>query len=95
MNIRLNSVRTIISLSVTVVVFLLTVVLVVVSYNAAYNAVEKSYSNQLSNFNDDLLSQLERFYKDQLSSVQFLAAQNQVIDAAEGGNGAADRKSVV
>ncbi|HRZ28044.1 MAG TPA: methyl-accepting chemotaxis protein [Spirochaetota bacterium] len=89
MNIRLNSVRTIISLSVTVVVFLLTVVLVVVSYNAAYNAVEKSYSNQLSNFNDDLLSQLERFYKDQLSSVQFLAAQKQVIDAAEGGNGAA------
>ncbi|HSA13955.1 MAG TPA: methyl-accepting chemotaxis protein [Spirochaetota bacterium] len=81
MNIRIRSVKMVISLAVISAITLLSVIFVGVSYNAAYTAVEKAYSNQLWNFNDELMQQLERFYEDQLTSVQFLASQDAVVDA--------------
>ncbi|PKL39520.1 MAG: hypothetical protein CVV44_04665, partial [Spirochaetae bacterium HGW-Spirochaetae-1] len=81
MGIKFNSVKVLISFFVTIIVTVLTVILVSVSYNAAYKAVEKAYVNQLSNFNEDLMMQLERFYEDQLTSAAFLASQLPVRDA--------------
>lgn len=81
MNIRIRSVKMVISLAVISAITLLSVIFVGVSYNAAYTAVEKAYANQLWNFNDELMQQLERFYEDQLTSVQFLVSQDAVVDA--------------
>jgi len=86
MRIKLNSVKALISFFVIIIVTVLTVVLVTVSYNAAYKAVEKAYVNQLSNFNEDLMMQLERFYEDQLTSVNYFAAQKPVREAMATGN---------
>ncbi|HOO70924.1 MAG TPA: methyl-accepting chemotaxis protein [Spirochaetota bacterium] len=85
---KFKSLKIILSSIVVLIIVVMITFLIVMSYQMAYKAVEKVYENQLSNFNEDLMQQLERYYTDQMTSAQFLASHERVIEAADTGNGA-------
>ncbi len=89
MKLNFSSMKFQLSLFAGIIIVLTTVSLVAVSYNAAYDAIEKAYINQIKNFNSDLNRQLEEFYKLQENSAYLLASNPDVIDSIKSGNFAA------
>ena len=84
--VNFKSLKVILSSIVIVIVVILSLVLIISSYNAAYNSVESAYLNQLTNFNEDIAGQMNRFYQDQEENAMFLADDIRVISAAANGN---------
>ena len=73
-----RSLKVVLASIVVGIVTLLTIALVAISYNASYNAVEKSYINQLENFNRDIAQQLAVFYGKQEKTAAFLSSTDTV-----------------
>ena len=80
-----KSLRVIISLIVVTVIVVLTVVLVVTSYSLAYNGIEQSYMNQVSNFNKEIERNMVDFYEKEIANARFFAKSPIVINAAQTG----------
>jgi len=83
--ISIKSLKVIISLIVVVVITILTVLLVVTSYNVAYNALEKAYMNQVTNFNNEIERNMLDFYDTEIKNASFFAKYPPVIEAARTG----------
>ena len=78
---RFKSLKVVLSTIVVLILFVIIILLVGTSYITAYDAVEKSYINQLSNFNSDLETQLIQFYETQLKNAEFFAKDTQVVES--------------
>jgi methyl-accepting chemotaxis protein len=78
---KFRSLKTVLSSMIIAIVLVLVVILIGTSYQTAYNAVEKSYTNQLLNFNSDLERQLVSFYETQMKTVEFFAQEEKVIQS--------------
>ncbi|MEW6526431.1 MAG: methyl-accepting chemotaxis protein [Spirochaetota bacterium] len=57
------------------------IVLIIISYNAAYNALEKSYINQMNNINDSINLTLKSFFEQQITIAELFASKNSVRNA--------------
>lgn len=79
--IRLKSLKVIISLFVVVTILILTAILVITSYNTAYNAVERSFINQVSNFNNELDRNMIDFYRTEIGNAKYLAKIPTIVNA--------------
>ena len=80
-----KSLRVILSLIVVIVIITLTAVLVVTSYNLAYSAIEESYSNQVTNFNNEIERNMVDFYEMEKANARYFAKNPFVIDAVRTG----------
>jgi methyl-accepting chemotaxis protein len=75
---KFKSLKLILSSMLVLLVFILVIFLTATSYKTAYNAVETSYLNQLSNFNGEIERQIKEFYDDQFNIAQFLADDERI-----------------
>lgn len=80
---KFRSLKAVLSLIVAVIVVVMTLVLITISYNIAHNSLEKSYLNQLENFNRDINSQIANFIQQQINNAMFFAKDKTVIEAMD------------
>ncbi|HPI89152.1 MAG TPA: methyl-accepting chemotaxis protein [Spirochaetota bacterium] len=78
---KFKSLKVVLSSIVVLIIVVLIVFLIAMSYQTAYNAVEKSYLNQLDNFNSDISRQLVNFYETQLKNAEFLAENRMIVNS--------------
>jgi methyl-accepting chemotaxis protein len=78
---KFKSLKVVLSSIVVAIIVVLIVFLIAMSYQTAYNAVERSYLNQLDNFNNDINRQMENFYTAQLKNAEMLAENQLIINA--------------
>ena len=76
--IKFNSLKMRISLIVAGVILLFGIGLVIISYNAAYDSVEKTYLNQMRNFSNSINREIEYVLKSKIQNATFFARSKAV-----------------
>ncbi|MCB1191564.1 MAG: hypothetical protein KDK90_14055 [Leptospiraceae bacterium] len=85
-SIKLNSLKTVLTSTVILIIVLLTFILTFVSYFSAYDAIEKSYINQMQNFNSEFNRELDSIYQNNKSLLSFLSKNKEFIDGLQSKN---------
>jgi methyl-accepting chemotaxis protein len=62
------------------------IILIIISYNAAYNALEKSYINQMQNVNDGINVIMKGYFDQHIQVAKLYASRNAVRDALLSGD---------
>ncbi|MGB4268696.1 MAG: methyl-accepting chemotaxis protein [Spirochaetota bacterium] len=78
---KFNSLKMFLATVVGAIAAIAIIILIVISYNAAYNALERSYINQMNNINDSINFTLKSFFEQQILVAETFAAKNSVRDA--------------
>lgn len=83
---KFNSLKVFLSAIVGTIAAIAIIVLVITSYNAAYNALEKSYINQIKNINDSINFIMKGYFEGQIQVAKLHASRNAVRDALLSGD---------
>ncbi len=83
---KIRSLKMLLAAIVVAIVVVLTTALIVLSYNTAYQSVEKAYLNQINNFNNDIERQMVVFYDQQKKNAEFLASSRIIVDSLLAGD---------
>lgn len=78
---KMNSLKVFLATIVGSIAAIAIIVLIIISYNAAYNALEKSYINQMININDSINMTMHGFFEQQIIIAQVMASKNSVRNA--------------
>jgi methyl-accepting chemotaxis protein len=78
---KFNSLKMFLATVVGTIAAFAIIVLIIISYNAAYNALEKSYINQMNNINDSINLTLKSFFEQQILIAETFASKNSVRNA--------------
>ncbi|MEJ5362057.1 MAG: methyl-accepting chemotaxis protein [Spirochaetota bacterium] len=78
---KFNSLKMFLSTVVGAIAAIAIIILIIASYNAAYNALEKSYINQINNIKDSIIHTLKSFFDQQIVVAELFASKNSVRDA--------------